>query len=102
MAVPDTISTRRSPRPSQPVTWTPARSAIGEALGEGRLALADRPRPADGARSAAWRRVEQSGIEAQAGDHAKPAAQRIEQLDGGEAGVGDRDDATLGQPAHQL
>ena len=35
----------------------PARFAIDEALGEGRLALADRARPADGACSAAWRWV---------------------------------------------
>src|SRR5271165_5622874 len=81
---------------------SPARLGIGEARRQGWLALADHARPTLGAGPAARWRVEQPGIETRAGNHTDPAPHVIEQFDGGEAAVADRDDPPVGEPARRL
>ena len=76
--------------------------ATGETFGERWLSLTDHAWPPDRAASATRRWIEQPGVEAQAGDHADPPAHGVEQLDRGEAAVGDRDDASVGKPAGDL
>jgi hypothetical protein len=71
-------------------------------LGERWLSLADHTWAPDRAASTTWWWIEQSGIEAQAGDHADSSTHGIEYLDRSEAAVGDRDDAPVGQPARDL
>ena len=61
----------------------PAAGRIGETLHEAWLALAGDPAAASGAGLARWRRIKQSGIEAQASDHGEPVAYCGEQFDNG-------------------
>ena len=88
--------------PSVHLEASPARPRIGETLSHRWLTPADDAWPTDRAGSAMRRRVEQPGIETQAGDHADATANRIQQVDGSEAAIGHRDDLPLRQPARDL
>src|ERR1700733_956371 len=56
---------------------SPARLRIGQAFGQTGLARSDDARPSDRAWSAPSRRIKQTCIQAQTGDHANPASHRI-------------------------
>jgi len=88
--------------PSIHLEAPPARARIGETLSQCWLTPADDAWTADRSGSAACRRVEQSGIETQAGDHADPMSHGVEPFDGSEAAIGHRDDLPLRKPACDL
>ncbi len=81
---------------------SPARPGIGEALSQRWLTPADDAGTTDRAGAAVRRRIEQPGIETQAGDHADPMSHGVEQVDGSEAAIGHRDDLSLRKPSCDL
>ncbi len=81
---------------------SPARLRIGQAFGQTGLARSDDARPPDRAWSALSRRIKQARVQAEAGDHADPAAHRIQQVDRGVAAVGNANDLAIGKPPRRL
>src|SRR3954462_8745167 len=98
------ISTRRSPPPYQPADMKalPRRRGVGQALQQRWQALSNDARAPHRSAPSRRRGLEQTGIKAQAGDHADAFAHGPQQRDGGEAAVRDGDDAALREPASNL
>src|SRR5271166_2195459 len=80
----------------------PSCLSVGKALFQAGHAFADDGRTADHAGPAPWRRFVERSIEPQAGDHGKPWPHVVEQVDRGEAGIADADDAAVRQPQRRL
>src|SRR3954447_3394476 len=98
------ISTRRSPSSVPPANMKalPRRRGVGQALQQRWQALANDARAPHRSAPPRRRGVEQTGIKAQAGDHADAFTHGAQQCDGSEAAVRDGNDAALREPASDL
>jgi hypothetical protein len=80
----------------------PRRRGVGQALQQRWQALANDARAPHRSTSSRRRGLEQTGIKAQAGDHADALPIGAQQRDGGEAAVRDGNDVALREPASNL
>src|SRR5271165_1093318 len=80
----------------------PSCFSAGKALLEAGKAFADDGRPTDLTGQSPWRQFVERSIEPQAGDHGEPWSHVVEQVDRGEAGIADADDAAVRQPQRRL
>ncbi len=90
------VHTIRSLGGGASVSWT------GEAFSQVGLPFSDDTWPPDGAGAVPGRRIEQARMQTQASDHAHAPAHRIQQVDGGVAPVGHRNDLPARQPSRRL
>src|SRR5271165_4361583 len=105
IAVPETISTIRSPRPYHPVTNRRRHRVFRLArrcLRLGRRLPTTGGRPTDLTGQSPWRRFVERSIEPPAGDHGEPWSHVVEQVDRGEAGIADANEASVRQPQRRL
>ncbi len=88
--------------PSAHLEAAPACLGTGEAFSQVGLPFSDNTWPPDGAGAVPGRRIEQARMQTQASDHAHAPAHRIQQVDGGVAPVGHRNDLPARQPSRRL